>query len=187
MEAWDGLADVVSLMRQSSDFEPIVASIPRRLPASADFQDEELTHHRLEVLGVPHLRLDGDSFLALDTIRQLDPDLILRQSQWDADVPPGFSTENLGSARLALIPYEVFNPIENVRLPGSVRDTATDSWYHRNCWAVFCANDMVKARASRMSPATGAFAVRRHRPPEGGYGSDGQWWRRPPRLTDPSR
>lgn len=156
MEAWDSMADVIELMRDDPGFEPIVASIPRRLPASQEFRDEELTHVRLDALGVPHIRLDGDSPLALDTIRQLDPDLILRQSQWEADVPPGFSTENLGSARLALIPYEVFNPIENVRLPGSVRDTATDSWYHRNCWAVFCANEMVKARAAAMSPATGA-------------------------------
>jgi hypothetical protein len=156
MEAWDGLADVVELMRAAPDFEPIVASIPRRLPASDWFRDEEISHRRLEASGVPHIRLYGDSQLALDTIRQLDPDLIFRQSQWEADVPPGFSAENLGSARLALIPYEVFNTIENVRLPGSVRDSATDSWYHRNCWAVFCANEMVKARADAMSPATRA-------------------------------
>lgn len=156
MEAWDALADVIALMQQAPDFEPIVASIPRRLPAADDFQDEELTHERLSAQGIPHIRLDGDSYLALDTIRQLDPDLIFRQSQWDADVPPGFATENLAAARLALIPYEVFNPIENIRLPGSIKDTASDSQYHRNCWAIFCANEMVKARAAQMSPATGA-------------------------------
>lgn len=157
MEAWDSVADVIAEMRETEDFEPIVASIPRRLPGASGFQDEELTHQRLNALGVPHLRFDGDGTnLTLDTIKQLEPDLIFRQSQWDVDVPLAFSTENLSFARLALIPYEVFNPIENVPAPAPIRDSATDSRYHRNCWAVFCANEMARARAEAMSPATGA-------------------------------
>ena len=157
MEAWDSVADVIAQMRQAEDFEPIVASIPRRLPGAPGFRDEELTHRRLNTLGVAHLRFDGDDTnLTLDTIKQLEPDLIFRQSQWDVDVPPAFSTENLSFARLALIPYEVFNPIENVTAPAPIRDSATDSRYHRNCWAVFCANEMVRTRAAALSPANSA-------------------------------
>lgn len=157
MEAWDSLADVIEEMREAEDFEPIVASIPRRLPGAPGFQDEELTHQRLNALGAPHLRFEGDDTnLTLDTIKQLEPDLIFRQSQWDVDVPLAFSTGNLSFARLALIPYEVFNPIENVPAPAPIRDSATDSRFHRNCWAVFCANQMVRARAVESTPASGA-------------------------------
>ena len=157
MEAWDSVADVVEQMRQAENFEPIVASIPRRLPGASGFQDEELTHQRLNTLGIPHLRFDGDDTnLTLDAIKQLEPDLIFRQSQWEADVPPAFSTENLAFTRLALIPYEVFNPIENVPAPSPIRDSATDSRFHRNCWAVFCANEMVRERAAELSPANRA-------------------------------
>jgi hypothetical protein len=164
MEAWDSVADVIALMRADDDFEPIVASIPRRLPGSRDFIDEELTHERLEAVDVPHIRLEGDSFIGLETIKLLDPDLIFRQSQWDPDYPPGFATEHLSFARLALIPYETVNIVENMPTGTTVRDSATDSRYHRHCWAVFCANEFMRQRADEKSLAAGSghFVVTGH-------------------------
>ena len=142
MEAWDSIADVVQLMLVADDFEPIVASLPRRLPGSSDFSHEDLTHARLTALGIPHIRLDGTS-LAADAVKQLDPDLIFRQSQWDRDIPPAFSATSLRYARLALVPYEMCNLLENPPSRSAVHDSASDSIFHRSCWAVFCANDLV--------------------------------------------
>ena len=155
MEAWDSVADVVDIVRADEGFDLTVASIPRRLPGSTELSGEDLTHERLNALEVPHIRLD-DSPLAQEAIKQLDPDLIFRQSQWDRDIPQAFSTANLRFARLALIPYELCNIVENVPTGTVVNDSGSDSFFHRNCWAVFCANQMVKKRASDHSPSTAA-------------------------------
>ncbi len=165
IEAWDSIADVVRAMRESDDFDPIVASIPRRFPGAADYQDEPLVHTRLTELGVPHIRLDHrDSLVSLRTVTQLDPDLVFRQSQWDADVQPGFSSSALAFARLCLVPYEPMNLIENLPTGSHVRDSASDSEFHRACWAIFCANQTVKDLAERNSPSTGGaqFVVTGH-------------------------
>lgn len=165
MEAWDSLGDVYTEMYKSDDFQPIVASIPRRLVHAPDFGQEELTHQRLEALGVPHIRLQGpDSFRDLDTVKQLDPHLIFRQSQWDADVPPAFATDHLSFARLALVPYETMSLIEAAPPPPGIRDWLTDTPYHRNCWAVFCANEYVRDIAAGRSVATNGeqFVVTGH-------------------------
>ena len=163
MEAWDSIADVVELMLAADDFEPIVASLPRRLPGSSDFSHEDVTHARLTALEIPHIRLDGTS-LAADAVKQLDPDLIFRQSQWDRDIPPAFSATSLRFSRLALVPYEMCNLLENPPSGPAINDSATDSIFHRSSWAVFCANDFVKARAAEHSPSTGArqFVVTGH-------------------------
>ncbi len=153
MEAWDSIADVYAEMDAADDFAPLVASIPRRLVHAPDFGGEQFTHEGLEALDVPHIRLNGpDSFRDLQTVKHLDPHLILRQSQWDSDVPPAFATEHLGFARLALIPYETMSLIEAAPPPPGVADWLSDTPYHRSSWAVFCANEHVRQSAARTSP-----------------------------------
>jgi len=147
--AWDSSHAVVEAMADSRDFEPIVASIPRRFRGSHGLYGEEEVHRGLAERGVPHLRFSADDLDGtLSLIKTIEPDVIFRQSQWDADVPEEFGTARLGFARTCLIPYETMNIVVNVsddRTP----NTAIDSPYHRRAWLVFCTNEMMRETAVR--------------------------------------
>ncbi|MGZ6906729.1 MAG: hypothetical protein ACXVJ7_03560 [Acidimicrobiia bacterium] len=161
IEAFDGCADVIASMAASADFEPVVVSIPRRFNGELEFGFEEDVHRFLDTEGVAHHRItvaelaDGRARL-----EALEPDLVVRQSQWDDDVPPAFSTAQLRFVRTALIPYETMNIVENVEQPGTT-DTALDSPLHREAWIVFCTNDLV-LEAARRSGGGSRFAVTGH-------------------------
>jgi len=156
VEAWDGIADVIAAMRAAPDFDPIVVSIPRRFNGENDLGFEEIVHQFLDAEDVEHARITVDDAERADAmVEVLAPDLVLRQSQWDDDVPPALATERLGFTRTALIPYETMNIVENVPQPGTA-DTALDSPYHRCAWIVFCANDLVLEAARRTGERRGA-------------------------------
>jgi hypothetical protein len=139
-EAWDSLADVHAAMAGSADFHPVVATVPRRYPGSDAFCDEEVAHAGLLSLGVQHIRLNmDDSFAALDVVKAVSPDVIFRQSQWDADVGPGFATEELRFARLCYVPYPILNLVRTREAARSSVDYDSDTAFHRSCWRIFCA------------------------------------------------
>lgn len=156
IEAWDSYDALVAAMSRSADFEPIVASIPRHFHGMDGFGYEEEIHRQLQERDVPHLRLaheDGRQTLRL--IKAIEPDLIFRQSQWEADIPSELATDRLTFARLCMVPYETMNIVRNV--PDDVwGNTAVDSPYHRAAWVVFCTNDMVKEMAARDGSRGGA-------------------------------
>ena len=140
-EVWYALSEVYASMRDAEDFEPIVISLPRHLPGAETHQHEEFVHERLTAWGIPHLRFGSpDSFEDLDVLRMLDPDLIFRQSQWDGDVPPAFSTQELRWARLCLVPYEMLHMSQNPPEEQS-RNTAYDNLFQRNAWLVTCTSE----------------------------------------------
>lgn len=144
IEAWASLEPVYRAMREDQAFAVTVASIPRRFPGAPGFSGEDAVDAQLTARGVPHIRLPFvDSYESLDILRALGPHVVFRQSQWDGDVPPGFSTRALSFARLCLVPYETMNIVENVRHVGTPTNTAVDTPYHRASWRVFCANDHV--------------------------------------------
>ena len=157
VEAWDSCHDVFWSMQSSSDFEPIVVSIPRQFPGATDLGFEEEVHQGLEREKIPHLRLPPHEVEhALKLIRRLEPDVIIRQSQWD-QIPAALCGDRLRFARACLIPYETVNIVRNVpNLPfaGSA-NSAVDSPYHRRAWVVFCANDMMLSMARRESVRRG--------------------------------
>lgn len=157
IEAWDSLHDLVAAMREADDFEPVVLSIPRRFKGSGGLVDEDLVHRGLEALGVPHLRMGpAGPGEALRFVKLLEPDVIFRQSQWDADIAPELAVENLAFARLCLVPYETMNMLENVPAPVTGANTAVDSEYHRAAWLVFCANDRTLDMARRDGALAGS-------------------------------
>ncbi|NMH98364.1 hypothetical protein [Pseudonocardia acidicola] len=154
--AWDSCHALVAAMAGSDDFEPIVASIPRRFRGSDGLYGEEDVHRGLVERGVPHLRFaDGDARGVLQLIKAIEPDVIFRQSQWDADVPDELGTEALGFARTCLIPYETMNIVVNVP-DARTLNTAVDSDYHRCAWLVFCTNEMMLETAVRDGARGGA-------------------------------
>lgn len=150
--AWDSYHALAAAMAASDDFEPVVATIPRRFRGSDGLYGEDAVHRGLAARGVPHLRFAGD---ALPLLKAIEPDLVLRQSQWDADVPDDLTTEHLGFARTCLVPYETMNIVRNVA-DGDTPNTAVDSAYHRHAWLVFCTNEEVRATAVRDGVRDGA-------------------------------
>ena len=163
IEAWDSLDALVRALDEASDFEVVVASIPRRFRGSDGLVDEDIIHAGLTERGVSHLRVTQTSDVdRLNLVRALSPDIIFRQSQWDDDVPEAFSTRNLSFARLCLVPYETMSILENVPVEG-IQNTAVDSNFHRTAWRVFCANDLVKEAAARDGARDGEqFVVTGH-------------------------
>jgi hypothetical protein len=147
--SWSSCRLVVEAMRDCADFEPIVASIPRRFRGSGGLYGEEDVHRGLTALGVPHLRFGADrGGDVLRLIKTIDPDIVFRQSQWDADVPDELGTQQLGFVRTCLIPYETMNIVVNVP-DEQTTNSAVDSPYHRAAWLVFCANERVRDMAVR--------------------------------------
>jgi glycosyltransferase involved in cell wall biosynthesis len=149
IEAWDSYHQLVQLMQEADDFEPVVVSIPRHFNGDVSLNHERETHLGLQAAGIQHLRLGPhDMEQALRVIKEIDPDLIFRQSQWDDDVAPEISAQRLGFARTCLVPYETMNIVENA--PTTDTDnSAVDAPYHRGAWAVFCANEKVLEMARR--------------------------------------
>jgi hypothetical protein len=154
--AWDSYHAVVEAMADSSDFEPIVASIPRRFRGSPGLYGEDEVHRGLADRGVPHLRFAEDDLDGtLSLIKTIEPDLIFRQSQWDADVPDEFGTARLGFARTCLVPYETMNIVVNVA-DAVTANSAVDTDYHRAAWLVFCTNETMREIAVRDGLRDGA-------------------------------
>jgi hypothetical protein len=166
--AWDSYHALVAAMAASDDFEPIVASIPRRFRGSNGLYGEEEVHRGLDERGVAHLRFAvGDLDEVLPLIKAMEPDVIFRQSQWDADVPNELATERLTFARTCLVPYETMNIVVNVA-DDRTHNTAVDSHYHRCAWLVFCTNDLMRETAVRDGARDGAqFRVVGH--PKAGH------------------
>jgi hypothetical protein len=151
--AWSGMRAIVRAMNEAPDFTAIVASIPHRYPGESHDGGEQEVHDALSREGVEHLRLGfADSLRALPIIRAIDPDLILRQSQWDNDIPDAFRTHALSFARQGLVPYETMNLIVNPPVADR-RNTAVDEELNNAAWIVFATNrmmlDMAAAEGSR--------------------------------------
>ncbi|QEW00644.1 hypothetical protein F6J84_11410 [Microbacterium caowuchunii] len=150
--AWDSYGELVQLMRDSPDFEPVVVSIPHFFAGPGIASGETAVHDFLTAADVPHLRLrSDDASVAPAMIDALDPDLVFRQGQWDADVDTAFSPAALGGVRLCLIPYETMNPTHNVPWGDPPVNSAVDMTLHRQAWMVFVANDLALAVAREES------------------------------------
>lgn len=149
---WASLDELNLLMGASDDFDPVVISIPQHYGGFGEARGEQETHEALVNAGVPHLRLTEETIDSADTLlRSLDPDIVIRQSQWDRDVPSQFSPEALAWARTVLVPYETVNVVTNAEADAAHANSAVDSDWHRNCWLVFVANDNALQVAERDS------------------------------------
>lgn len=137
IESWDSIFSIYKLMLSNKQFHVIVASINRRYPGSQVFKDEDYVHSILVQLGIPHIRLNNNSSEDLDIIKSLAPNIIFRQSQWDYDIHPAFSTDNLRFAKLCLVPYEIMNFVK-------LGYNHLSSHYHSSCWKLFVANEQTK-------------------------------------------
>lgn len=163
IEAWDSSQQLYELMAAADDFEPIVASISRHFAGDGGATFEAEVHQVLDERGVPHLRLAStEPGHMLRLIKAIEPDIIFRQSQWDADIAEELGAHRINFARTCLVPYETMNIVQNVP-NGETPNSAVDSPFHRGAWVVFCANDVMAAMARADGARGGAqFRVTGH-------------------------
>lgn len=135
ISAWDSLSPVYHAMLNDDDFEPVVMSINKKFPGEVSFAGEEAVNNYLTSVNIKHIRLKSeDSYEDLEIIKALNPDVIFRQSQWDPDIPPAFSTDELKFSHLAYVPYEIMNFL------GNVDPNIENSLFHQHCSMLFVAN-----------------------------------------------
>ena len=165
IETWDSLMDIYEAMRAAPDFEPIVATLPRNYHGEKCIFEGELANHEgLRRLGVAHIRPaaelseTGEAENALDIVKAVSPDIIFRQSPWDADFPAAFCAAALGFARLCYVPYYGFNLLEHYNVKGDHCDLYADQGFHRLCWRIYAESD-VTARRMQMGSARGGDNV----------------------------
>lgn len=153
---WDALVNVYQAMADAPDFDPIVITLPHCFNKERTFTGETAVHDALQTAGIPHLRFNmANSFEGLDTLKVLEPDIIFRQSPWDADVPPAFATSEINFARLCYVSYG-YQTIQKDSV-GSHYDA--DQTYHRACWRIFCMSEKNLALIANNSLLRGRNAV----------------------------
>ena len=133
-EAWDSLALVFQSMIDDPRFEPIVATIPRKLTGDAAYGGEKKAHKFLKKLGVEHIRLnDPDPWQSLETLKKLEPDYVFLNYPWQRNYQPPFRPDSLVKfTRILYTPY-FLAPLVNDRnetfteaSPVTPRDAETD-------------------------------------------------------------
>ncbi|MBB3967117.1 CDP-glycerol glycerophosphotransferase family protein [Rhizobium metallidurans] len=144
---WDALADVYWAMTQDDRYHPMVVSIDNSQLGRGEFSGEDEVHAGLNALGVPHIRLDMHSFDALDILRNLMPDVVFRQQQWDSPVPHGLRTMEITFARICVVPYGM-GVLANPDAKGEDDEAYADNYdqqYHRLAWKIFCETEMTQS------------------------------------------
>lgn len=164
IETWDSLHDVYKEMQHAEDFNPIVVSIPRRYPGENHFSHEDMVHEGLRNSGVPHFRLTSnpERLDDLDLIKNLQPDVIFRQSPWEYDVPEAFGAEAINFARICYVPYYAFMLVDDhfkADKPEDHLNQHIDQPFHKHCWRIFAENETVKQQALTDSTLCGANIV----------------------------
>lgn len=157
--AWESLSPVFWAMKKDKRFDPLVVSIDSCLGGGDNYAGEEKVHEWLLTVGVAHIRLGSKEVdEALTFIRAIGPEVIFRQSHWDADIPPAYSISEISFSNVAYISYEMMTLVQNNCLQVD-RDPVMDDNFHRNVWRVFCANVYEKRMYQRNSLRSGSNVV----------------------------
>jgi CDP-Glycerol:Poly(glycerophosphate) glycerophosphotransferase len=109
-------------------------SLPHRFPMLGQLGGEADVHQMLVEQGYPHVRVpDADAEQALERLKQLNPQVVFRQSPWDNDVPACLNAQNLSFAKLCYVPYGY--------MTAKIEKQQFDQTYHRLCWRIFCPDE----------------------------------------------
>jgi hypothetical protein len=144
---WDALADIYWAMIEDERYHPMVVSIDSSQLGVSEFGGEDEVHKSLTTQDIPHLRLNVQSYDALDILRNLMPDVVFRQQQWDSPVPPGLRTLEITFARICVVPYGMgvlANPHPKDASDEAYADNY-DQQYHRFAWKVFCETELTQS------------------------------------------
>lgn len=118
----------------------IVITINNTFDENGEIGSEEQQHNGLLKLGIEHLRFGNiDSMLGLEYLKLIAPDILFRQSPWDADIEEGYRTKNLRFTRLCYTPYYGVQIVDKFE-PNQPLDYHCDQDLHREAWAIFVEN-----------------------------------------------
>lgn len=121
----------------------IVITINNTFDENGESGSEELQHKGLLKLGIEHLRFGNiDSMLGLEYLKLIAPDVLFRQSPWDADIEEGYRTRNLRFTRLCYTPYYGIQIVDKFE-PNQPLDYHCDQDLHREAWAIFIENSQL--------------------------------------------
>jgi hypothetical protein len=129
VEAWDALADVHERMLAEPDFEVIVGTLPRFRRDRKQFEYEDEISATLTARGIRHIRLGLEGESGIDAVKAMAPDVIFRQTPWDADIPSSFRATELTFARLAYVPYGLYT--------AKIESHQYDQTFHRLLWRYY--------------------------------------------------
>ena len=106
-EAWDSLSQVYQLMLSDPRFDPIVATIPRKLTGDIGYGGEKRVHKFFKRKGIDHVRLaDADSWASLEKLKALEPDYVFLNYPWQRNYQPAFRPDSLVTfTRILYTPY----------------------------------------------------------------------------------
>ncbi|WP_304423118.1 CDP-glycerol glycerophosphotransferase family protein [Turicimonas muris] len=102
--------------------------------------EKESQHLALSEMKLEHLQFETLSpGKGLEYLKALRPDVIFRQSPWDADIDDEFSTEYLRFSKICYTPYYGVQLLKHFS-PKDAIDYHCDQEFHRNAWAIFVEN-----------------------------------------------
>ena len=122
------MALIYESMLADSKFDPIVATIPRRLTGDDGYGGEKKAHKFLKKLGVAHVRLiDPNPWQSLEHLKQLTPDYVFLNYPWQRNYQPPFRPDSLVQfTKILYTPY-FLAPLVSDRLDETVDDTTEAS------------------------------------------------------------
>jgi hypothetical protein len=147
VEAWDALADVHDAMLREPDFDVTVGTLPRYRRDRKQFEYEDSISATLTARGVRHMRLGLEGDGGIEVVRAMAPDVIFRQTPWDADIPPPFRASELTFARLAYVPYGLYT--------AKIESHQYDQLFHRLLWRYYAPTAEDLALLGTISPLKG--------------------------------
>ena len=130
------IKSLINKMMLDSRFDVHVFSIQSRLRPDEGFHTEQKTHEVLVQEKIPHVRLPFD-VPGLALLKKLNPDVIVRQSQWDNDVQEHFTTPYLNFTKLVLIDYAIAAIVDSPTVGSEYLHETTDSPLARMAWRVY--------------------------------------------------
>jgi hypothetical protein len=137
ISTWDALHGIYEEMSKSSDFLPIVITIPFNF-GKGRFDGEDDTHIAFDEMNIPHIRFNFDDHReGLALLKALQPDIMFRQAPWDPDIPPAYSVKELSFTKLIYTDYGL--GILKDRKGAITYDY--DQELHQKAWMLLCANE----------------------------------------------
>ena len=157
--SWYSICEIYHELKKHSSVEVITVTINKRFPGSGEFYGARETGQQLERLGISNIIIDSnDSDVVKTLLITLSPDVIIRQSPWDQDIPSYFSAKNLSFAKLCYIPYFATNVVKNF-VPNDEFDFQSNQEFHNLCWRIYT-DSLLSLHDARLRSLLGGFNVR---------------------------
>lgn len=149
MTTWTALSGVYQAFRQRDDVAVFVLAIQAESQdnnlqnaysahTQIYLQQENIAHHVLN----PH---DIEAYLAY--MASINPDYVIRQAPWDADIPALCSSLNLAKYKTVYIPYYSLDLLENFEINGL--DLEINQNFHLYCHKIYCSSRLAYDKAQQ--------------------------------------